>query len=50
LDVEIERHDRSITPRGKLVKALIETRWSPEVAVVLVALRRLCGAVAARGA
>jgi hypothetical protein len=50
LKIEMESHDPVHHAAREVVNALIETRWSLEAAVVVVALRRLCEAVAARGA
>ena len=48
--LEIEGRDPVDHAAPEVVRALIGTRWSLEAAVVVVALRRLCGAVAAREA
>ena len=50
MGIEIESHDPVHHAAREVVKALVETRWSLEAAVVVVALRRLCEAVAAREA
>ena len=46
--LEIEGRDPVDHAAREVVRALIGTRWSLEAAVVVVALRRLCEAVAAR--
>jgi hypothetical protein len=42
---ETEQHDPIDRAARELVKALVDTRWSLQAAVVVVALRRLCETV-----